>query len=98
MTDDDWSVGYAKSLGVFLNGDAITEPGRRGQHITDDSFYLLLNAHYDDLDFILPEGRWGDLWSGALRTGSAGTLQDRVWAAGNPFPVQGREFVVLRRI
>jgi glycogen operon protein len=98
MTDDDWSVGYAKSLGVFLNGDAITEPGRRGEHITDDSFYLLLNAHYDDLDFILPEGRWGDLWNGALRTGSMGTLQDRTWAAGNPFPVQGREFVVLRRI
>ena len=30
MTDADWHAGYARSLAVFLNGDAITEPGTRG--------------------------------------------------------------------
>ena len=38
MTDDDWEVGYARSLAVFLNGDAITAPGPRGERIVDDSF------------------------------------------------------------
>ena len=30
MNDDDWEAGFAKSLTVFLNGRAITEPDRRG--------------------------------------------------------------------
>jgi glycogen operon protein len=98
MTDEDWSVGYAKSLGVFLNGDAISDPGPRGEQIADDSFYLILNAHYDELDFTLPVGRWGQLWTEVIRTGTLGTFQDRVWTAGTPFPVQGRELVVLRRV
>jgi glycogen operon protein len=98
MTDEDWSVGYAKSLGVFLNGDAISDPGPRGEQIADDSFYLILNAHYDELDFTLPGGRWGQLWTEVIRTGTMGSFDDRVWTAGNPFPVQGRELVVLRRV
>jgi hypothetical protein len=44
MTDSDWTVGYAKSLAVFLNGEAITEPDRRGRPIRDDGklFGLLM--------------------------------------------------------
>src|ERR1039458_724530 len=37
MTDDDWSAGFAKSLTVFLNGNAISEPDPRGERIRDDS-------------------------------------------------------------
>ena len=44
MTEDDWAAGYAKSLTVFLNGDAISEPDPRGERIRDDSFLLLFNA------------------------------------------------------
>ena len=34
MTDGDWQTGYARSLAVFLNGDAITEPGPRGETVS----------------------------------------------------------------
>ena len=30
ITDDDWNVGHAKAVSVFLNRNAITEPGPRG--------------------------------------------------------------------
>jgi isoamylase len=30
MNDDDWQVGFAISLGVFLNGDALPDPDPRG--------------------------------------------------------------------
>ena len=39
MTDEDWQVGFAKSLGVFLNGEAIPTPNERGERVVDDSFY-----------------------------------------------------------
>ncbi|MDX5398644.1 MAG: glycogen debranching protein GlgX, partial [Actinomycetes bacterium] len=45
MTVDDWSVGYARSLAVFLNGDAILARGPRGEGIEDDSFYAVFNAY-----------------------------------------------------
>ena len=41
MTDDDWENGYARAVGVFLNGDAIPTPGRlrwpdRRRHVLRD--------------------------------------------------------------
>ena len=39
---------------MFLNGNAITEPGSRGETITDMSFLLLFNAGDQDVSFTLP--------------------------------------------
>jgi isoamylase len=68
MTDDDWAVGFAKSLTVFLNGDAITEPDPRGERIRDDSFLLLFNASELDLAFTIPPQRYGEKWVKVLDT------------------------------
>ncbi len=54
MTDGDWEAGFAKSLTVFLNGDAISEPDPRGERITDDSFLLMFNAAEHDVEFTIP--------------------------------------------
>ncbi len=54
MTTDDWRSGYARSIAVVLNGSAITEPGPRGEAITDHSFLLLFNAHDQPVSFTLP--------------------------------------------
>ena len=59
MSDEEWAVGFAKSIGVFLNGDAIPSRDERGQRIVDDSFYLLFNAHHEPLEFMLPDDKWG---------------------------------------
>jgi isoamylase len=54
MTDDDWDVGYARSLGVFLNGRAIQGHDEQGRPITDDSFILLFNAHTEGVRWTIP--------------------------------------------
>ncbi len=69
MTDADWEVGYAKSLGVFLNGHAIRDPDVHGRPIVDDSFYLLFNGWDQEVDFILPPARWAWSWDVVLDTG-----------------------------
>ncbi|HEY9267596.1 MAG TPA: glycogen debranching protein GlgX, partial [Mycobacterium sp.] len=38
MTGEDWGSGFAKSIAVFLNGDAIPYMDVRGQRVTDASF------------------------------------------------------------
>ncbi|MFI7533003.1 glycogen debranching protein GlgX [Streptosporangium sp. NPDC049376] len=97
MTDADWNVGYAKSLAVFLNGDAITEPDRRGRRIVDDSFLLLFNAHHDVIGFTIPKDH-GDMWVTEIDTAMPIIVDTRVCRAGEEVPVTGRSVRVLRRV
>src|SRR5262245_57295131 len=66
MSEEDWGVGFAKSLGVFLNGRAIPTTDERGDPVVDESFYVMFNAHHQALDFTLPEAKWGDEWGVVL--------------------------------
>ncbi|TYK45954.1 glycogen debranching protein GlgX [Actinomadura decatromicini] len=99
MTDEDWNVGFAKSLGVFLNGDAITEPDPRGRRVRDDSFLLLVNAGAEPVEYTLPGGEYGERWEFALDTAEPGTTGDRPRVkARDVVAVTGRSLAVLRRI
>jgi glycogen operon protein len=96
MDDTDWHQSYARTVAVFLNGDAISETGFRGEAVVDDSFLLLLNAHSGALDFTLPPAAYGKAWTVVLDTdGSAepGTVLD----AGTGLSVTGHSVVVLTR-
>ncbi len=96
MTDQDWSNGLARSVGIFLNGDAIPEPDPFGQKVVDDSFLILLNAHYEPLPFTLPISAYGAEWQVVLDTAGALTGDDRV-KAQDVVDVHARSTVVLRR-
>jgi len=77
MTGQDWDSGAA-AVGVFLNGDAITDRDRRGQRISDDSFLLLFNGNDEPAEWTLP-GPWGGPWELVLdtsdTTGAAGAVR-----------------------
>jgi isoamylase len=99
MSGEDWLRGFAKSLGVFLNGDAIPSRGPEGEEVKDDSFYVLFNAHHDPLPFRLPDRPgWGDRWIKVLDTSEPVPEEGGVFEAGGEVPVQGRAVVVLKRI
>jgi isoamylase len=68
MSDHDWSVGFARSLTVFLNGAALPDPDPLGQQMNDDNFLILLNANDHPITFTLPPGRWGHDWVTVLDT------------------------------
>jgi isoamylase len=98
MTGRDWTAGFAKSLTVFLNGEAIREPGRQGERIVDDSFLLLFNASEDDLEFSVPGAKYGEAWEPMLDTADD-DLRERVAAvAGDQLKVVSRSLVVLKRL
>jgi glycogen operon protein len=98
MTDTDWDTGYAKSLGVFLNGHAIPDRDRRGHQIRDDSFFLLFNAWEQPIDFTLPAATWGRSWTVLLDTSAnlpspSGTS----YQAASTAPLVGRHFLLMKR-
>ncbi|MFC1403749.1 MULTISPECIES: glycogen debranching protein GlgX [Streptacidiphilus] len=99
MTDKDWSASYAKSLTVFLNGYAISEPDRRGGKITDDSFLLLFNAGDKGIDFTVPinHGReWQVVVDTALPWVIAPGTGQKV-RAGDGLHLADRSMMVLQR-
>jgi isoamylase len=98
MTDADWTVGYAKSLAVFLNGSAIPDPDAYGRPLVDDSFYMLCNGWGQDLGFTLPTPRWGRTWSTVLDTSLDRPLDEAgpTYRAGRVVPVLGHHFVLLK--
>jgi isoamylase len=71
MTQQDWDAGYAQSLAVFLNGEAISEPDPRGGRIIDAKFLLLFNAHREALTFTLPEASLAAGWQVVIDTTTA---------------------------
>jgi isoamylase len=99
MTDEDWQQGFARTVGVFLNGKGIPTPDERGEPILDDSFYLLFNAHHEAIPFILPTGPWGNRWQKVIDTNEPvpDLREHREWNAGEPVTVQAYSLVVLRR-
>jgi glycogen operon protein len=96
MAEEDWQVGTARSVMVFLNGEAIREPDLRGERIVDDSFLLIFNAQREELRFTLPEPEYGEEWQVVVDT--AGRLDpDAVLAAGSSLSAESRSVVLLRR-
>jgi isoamylase len=99
MTDRDWDAGFSKAIGVFLNGDAITEPDPRGQRVVDDSFLMLFNAHSDPVAFTLPPARFGKSWEVVLDTAAGGiTTEIPVLYASSRVRVVGHAAQIMRRI
>ena len=95
MTDDGLAEGDARTMMVFLNGEAIPEPDPRGQPIVDDDFILLFNADADALEFTLPPSDYGRRWR--VEVDTVPDLLDPDWhEAGTTLVVEARSLVVMR--
>ena len=59
MTRANWADRELHTVGLFLNGEEIPAQSRTGEHVTDESFVLLFNAHHEPATFLLPPRRFG---------------------------------------
>ncbi|HEY7145607.1 MAG TPA: glycogen debranching enzyme, partial [Streptosporangiaceae bacterium] len=98
MTQADWHAEYARSLAVFLNGNAITEPGPHGERVRDNDFVLLFNAHSGPVTFTLPGERFADAWEVVADTCAPPGAQVRPEPATLAVEVTGRSIMVLRSV
>jgi isoamylase len=103
MTNEEWSQDFARCLGVYLAGSALTEIDARGQRVVDDDFVVLFNAHHDSVPFRLPtktlaphgDGRWQAIVDTARDDGLA---LDGIFDAESTYPLEGRSLVLLMRV
>ena len=95
MEDADWESGFAKSMGVYLNGDEIHSTDSLGARIVDDSFLVVFNAHHENEGFTLPPEGFGPAWVKVIDTADSLSEGDQ-FKAGEVFEVTGRSLVLLR--
>lgn len=72
MEGEDWDAGYIRCFGMWLPGGSLKELGRNGQYRTSDSVFVLINGHYEDVTFKMPQAD-GQPWELRLSTASIKT-------------------------
>ncbi len=99
MSEKDWNVSFARALGVYLNGEGITSRDQWGQKLVDDSYFVVLSAHHEHLDFRIPlalgEARWKTLFDTAANASQA---EPPLLETGARIEVVGRSVRVLERV
>ena len=98
MSDEDWRVGFARSVGIFLNGRGIPERDELGRPIVDDSFLLLINAHHQQITYTLPGEAFGRFWEIVVDTADPllARARRRGSMPGSRLRVPARSMLVLR--
>ena len=96
MSDQEWDHDFARSLGMYLSGEALNERDRRGRPIRDDNFIVLFNSHHEALHFALPDLPPGGCWQVLLDTQyKAGLAADGCYVGDEGYELQGRSLVLL---
>jgi glycogen operon protein len=100
MREADWHRDGVASLGVFLNGHGIPTPDKHGDRIIDATFYYMLNAHHEPMEFVLPRRRWGTRWTLVFDTAAdpLGAPDERAFSASDRVMVESRSMVLLIRV
>jgi isoamylase len=96
MTDQEWDQAFARCLGVLLSGEAAGEIDDRGQIIRDSNFVVLINAHHEQIPFILPlrtpHASWLVLVDTSCQTSQHATA---FYSPADSYPLHARSLTVL---
>ena len=95
MSDADWQAGNARTLGMVLPGDQITEMNEVGMRIVGDTFAIFFNASSELVDFRIGTRRRDVRWTCILDTAVA-DAQVRTFVHTSVFPLQPHSLVILR--
>ena len=96
MSNEDWNKGFAKSLAVYLNGQAIPTLDDRGERVIDDSFLILFNAHSEPVRFTMPADLSELEWEITLYS-ETGLEPELPIAAPETGEVEGWSVMLLRK-
>ncbi|CAN5687470.1 glycogen debranching protein GlgX [soil metagenome] len=97
MSDEAWQGATINALGIFLSPNGLV--GLDGEPVTDDTFYLALNASPENRRFRLLDGQPGAGWRVVLDTSAqpAFVKHGRAYGVGRGIGVMSHSIVVLRR-
>ena len=90
----DWQNTHAFSVMIYLNGSDIPEVDWYGDQMVDNDFILIFNAHYEPIQFTLPDERYGKKWKLVVDTHNPDGPELN-YEAGFAITAQSRSFLLL---
>jgi len=91
MSEEEWTSPFVRCLGMLLSGDTMDVLNFEGEPIRDDTFLLLINAHYEPIPFVLP-GQEHIEWQLVLDTMDPNgfLMEPKKFASGDDVDIGGR--------
>jgi glycogen operon protein len=99
MTEEDWTSPFVRCLGMLLSGDTIDVHNFEGEPIRDETFLLLINAHFESVGFVLPGQEhleWMLILDSAHEDGFL--PEPERFASGDDVEVSGRGLKLLKLV
>jgi glycogen operon protein len=99
MSEEEWASPFVRCIGMLLSGDTSDVLTFEGEPVRDDTFLLLINAHYQPIPFVLP-GQENLEWQLVLDTMDAnGFLREpKKFASGDDVDLGGRAVCLLQLV
>ena len=98
MTEDEWNAGWIRALGLRLSGEMLDDVNGAGEPIKDDSFLILINAHYEDLPFRLPAVSHAEIeWELCLDTRQSASPEELRQDPGFEYSLMARSVAVWKQ-
>ncbi len=93
MTDESWTDGNARCLGMLLDGRA--QPTGVHKRGVDQSLLLILNSYHDAVGFHLPEVVGGHRWTRLIDTNQLDHADEPTFEFGASYTVTGRSILLF---
>jgi glycogen operon protein len=97
MDDNAWQDPNVKCLGMRVAGDLINDVNERGEPIVGDTLLMLINSHWEEIEFTLPVTREEHVWETLIDTRDPDAPM-RVCRGCEQFSLFGRSLALLRTV
>ncbi len=97
MSAEEWTSPWVRCVGMLVSADAGDIFDAQGEPVTDDTFLLLINAHYEAIQFLLP-GEEHLEWNLILDTSTEESFlnQPKKFSSGDDVDLAARACMLLR--
>jgi glycogen operon protein len=99
MTAEEWTSPFVRCLGMLLSGDAPDVFNFENESVRDDTFLLVINAHYEPIPFVLP-GQQHLEWQLILDTADPNGFltESKKFGSGDDINLAGRACCLLQLV
>jgi glycogen operon protein len=97
MTDEEWTAGWVRCLGVMLNGETLDHLDEKGEAMIDNTFLIMLNCHHEPIQFYVPAGPQGSPWDVVIDTNRPDLpASSHFLNAGEPIELVRQSLIMVR--
>jgi glycogen operon protein len=99
MTEEEWGHGWVRCFGLELSGKTLDHVDALGQPVQDWTFLILLNPHWEPIDFFMPGMHQERAFRLLLDTRVADAHEgELIVEAGRPFQLVDRSLAVFTEV